>query len=73
MGVEKRLLEDAESFAKETASLDDKLFVQRMLDILGISSSQGEVSEDAPMAGRIRRPAMPGEPRTVVSGVKKDN
>ena len=60
MGVEKRLLEDAESFAKETASLDDKLFVQRMLDILGISSSQGEVSEDAPMADRIRRPAMPG-------------
>ena len=64
MGVEKRLLEDAESFAKETASLDDKLFVQRMLDILGISSSQGEVSEDAPMAGRIQQQAMPGAEET---------
>jgi hypothetical protein len=67
--VIKRLLEDAESFAKETADLDDKRFAQRTLDVLGLSPSQGEMTEDAPMAGRIQRPATAGNP-AVVSGVK---
>lgn len=69
--MEKRLLEDAESFAKETASLDEEGFVRRTLRVLGISPSQGmATSEDAPGAGRIRRPARTGETN---SGADKDN
>jgi hypothetical protein len=60
--VEKRLLEDAESFAKETASLDEDGFIQRTLRVLGISSEQDTAtSQDAPGAGRIQRPAHTGE------------
>jgi hypothetical protein len=69
--VENRLLEDAESFAKETASLDEEGFVRRTLGVLGIPSSQDKAtSEDAPGADRIQRPARTGETN---SGVDKDN
>jgi len=59
--VRKRLLKDAESFAKETADLDEERFVQRTLGVLGIPPSQGEMAEDASVADRIQRPATAGE------------
>lgn len=60
MGVGKRLLEDAESFAKEAARLDDERFVQRTLEVLGIPSEQGGMASEFPEAGRIQRPAPAG-------------
>jgi hypothetical protein len=64
VGVEKRLLEDAESFAKEVASLDHEGFVSRTLAGLGISRTASEtISENGevtPGAGRIQRPAPAG-------------
>lgn len=63
MGVEKRLLDDAESFAKEITSLDEEGFISRTLAVLGISSKNNdailEQEEETPKA-RPRPVAGPG-------------
>lgn len=61
MGVEKRLLEDAGSFAKEAMSLDVEGFTMRTLAVLGLPPADGETAsrdEKASVeAGRTQRPA----------------
>jgi len=42
VGVEKRLLEDAASFAKEVTSLDEEEFVSRTLAVLGIPATDSD-------------------------------
>jgi hypothetical protein len=64
VGVEKRLVEDATSFAKEVTSLDEEGFISRTLAVLGIPlkdsgkvSENGEVTPEGrphPAAGRGR-------------------
>jgi hypothetical protein len=46
VGVEKRLLEDAASFAKEVTSLDVKGFISRTLAVLGISIKDSDTIPD---------------------------
>jgi hypothetical protein len=66
--VEKRLLDDAASFAREVNSLDEEGFISRTLAALGIPSKDGESEKVAPEAGRIQRPAPAGDadPGTLV-------
>jgi hypothetical protein len=61
VGVEKRLLEDARSFAKEVTSLDVEGFISRTLAILGLppadsdkASGNDKVTREA---GRTQRSA----------------
>jgi hypothetical protein len=42
VGVEKRLLEDAASYAKEVASLDEEGFISRTLAVLGIPAKDSD-------------------------------
>ncbi|GAA4238087.1 hypothetical protein GCM10022254_52520 [Actinomadura meridiana] len=61
MDVEKRLLRDAESFAKEIKLLDEEGALSRTLTFLGLADSDSnDVEKDAPGAGRIQRPAPAG-------------
>lgn len=64
MDVEKRLLEDATSFAKKATSLDEEGFISRALAVLGIvpkdSDTTLENEEVTPEAGRTQRPAPAG-------------
>ena len=64
MDVEKRLLEDATSFAKKAASLDEEGFISRTFAVLGIppkdSDTTLENEEVTPEAGRTQRPAPAG-------------
>jgi hypothetical protein len=66
VGVEKRLLEDAESFAKEVTSLDEEGFISRTLAVLGIpakdSDTISEQEAETPEA-RPRPAAGPGRGR----------
>lgn len=66
MGVEKRLLEDAESFAEEVTSLDEEGFISRTLAVLGIPAKDSDtISEqevETPEA-RPRPAAGPGRGR----------
>jgi hypothetical protein len=59
VGVEKRLAEDAESFAKEVASLDEEGFISRTLAVLGIPAEDGDtISEQEEETPQTRpRPA----------------
>jgi hypothetical protein len=69
VGVEKRLLEDAESFKKRTARLDEEGFIQETLAALGVPPEQDTtVSDAALVAGRIQRPATAGDTGTDLSG-----
>ena len=43
MGIVKRLLDDAESFAKEAASLDEEGFISRTLAYLGVPAEDSDV------------------------------
>jgi len=58
VSVEKRLLDDAGSFAKEAASLDVEGFTSRTLAVLGLSAADspapGMVTQEA---GLTQRPA----------------
>ena len=56
MGVEKRLVEDAESFAKEVASLDERGFISRTLALLGIPSREGDQISETEGADPEARP-----------------
>jgi len=63
--VEKRLLEDARSFAKEITSLDEEGFISRTLAVLGIPPKDSDTvsekrNEETPGTGRTQRPAPPG-------------
>jgi hypothetical protein len=63
VGVEKRLLDDAESFAKEVTSLDEKGFISRTLAVLGIPSKDSDTiseQEEETPEGRPRPAAGPG-------------
>lgn len=63
MGVEKRLLDDAESFAKEVKSLDEKGFISRTLAALGIPSKDSDTiseQEEETPESRPRPAAGPG-------------
>ncbi|WUH98737.1 hypothetical protein OHR68_35340 [Spirillospora sp. NBC_00431] len=61
MGVEKRLLQDAKSYEKQIARLDEAGFIQRTLEALGIPSDQETTVADATEeAGRSQRPAPAG-------------
>jgi hypothetical protein len=44
--VEKRLLKDAASFAKEVTSLDKEGFISRTLAVLGISAKDSDAISD---------------------------
>jgi hypothetical protein len=59
VGVEKRLAEDAESFAKEVGSLDKEGFISRTLAVLGIPAKDSDtISEHEEEASEARpRPA----------------
>jgi hypothetical protein len=46
VGVEKRLLEDAASFAKEVMSLDKEGFISRTLAVLGIPAEDSDRISD---------------------------
>jgi len=59
LDVDKRLQADAESFAKETASLDVDGFINRTLAVLGILPADSD-TEGSPRAGRSQRPAPAG-------------
>jgi hypothetical protein len=62
--VEKRLLEDAVSFTRGAASLDEEGFISRTLAALGIlpkDSDKAPDNEIAPEAGRTQRPAPAGD------------
>jgi hypothetical protein len=69
--VEKFLLEDSMSFAKEIESFDEEGFINRTLAALGILSADSdaaiETEEGAPGAGRIQRPAPAGGPGPALS------
>ena len=56
MGVEKRLLEDAESFAKGVAALDERGFISRTLAVLGIPSKESDQISETEGADREARP-----------------
>jgi len=61
--VEKRLLEDARSFSREAASLDEEGFIGRALAALGILPKDRDTAPDnqiSPEAGRTQRPAPAG-------------
>jgi len=60
--VEKRLHADAESFAKEAASLDVDGFINRTLAVLGTPPADS-AAEGSPRADRIQRPAPAGGSR----------
>jgi len=66
LDVEKRLLEDATSFAKEVASLDEEGIISRTLAVLGIPPKDTDMITDTdeatPEAGRTQRPAPAGGP-----------
>jgi len=66
LDVEKRLLEDATSFANEVASLDEEGFISRTLAVLGIPSKDNdmtlEVEEVSPRVDRTQRPPPAGGP-----------
>jgi hypothetical protein len=64
--VEKRLLEDAESFAKEVTALDEKGFISRTLAFLGIPSKESDQISEKEGAAPEARPhhaAGPARPR----------
>ena len=66
MDVEKRLLEDAESFAKEVTALDEKGFISRTLAFPGILSKESDQiseNEEAAPEARPHRAAGPPRPR----------
>jgi hypothetical protein len=63
--VNKRLLNDARSFANEITSLDEEGFISRTLAALGIpTKASGTIpekeNEETPGTGRTQRPAPPG-------------
>jgi len=66
--VEKRLLEDARSFAKEVASLDEEGFISRALAALGVPPTADDAAlesenEEVPPVSRPHPAAgPPGEP-----------
>jgi len=56
VGVEKRLLEDAASFAKEVKSLDEEGFISRTLAVLGISAEDSDTTWDQEQETSEARP-----------------
>jgi hypothetical protein len=46
VGVEKRLIEDAASFAKKVTSLDEEGFISRTLAALGIPAAASDTIQD---------------------------
>jgi len=65
VGVEKRLLDDAESFAKEVTALDEKGFISRTLAFLGIPSNESDQiseTEGVDPEARPHRAAGPARP-----------
>ena len=63
MGVEKRLLDDAESFAKEVKSLDEKGFISRTLAALGIPSKDSDTISEQEEETPEKLAASSGKPR----------
>ncbi len=56
MDVEKRLLEDAASFAKEVTSLDEEGFISRTLASLGILAEDSDTISDQEHETQEARP-----------------
>jgi hypothetical protein len=64
--VEKRLLEDAASFAKEVTSLDEEGFISRTLALLGISA------EDSDATSGQERETSEARPRSAAGPARGD-
>lgn len=68
MSVEKRLRDDAESFADEVADFDDEqLYVDIMVG-LGIAPWQSPAASPKPSTGPAVNHGRPGRPGTCVGG-----
>lgn len=67
MDVEQRLVDDAKSFAKEVASLDEEGFISRTLALLGIPTDASDAidgQENQTPEARPRSAAGPARART---------
>ena len=64
MGVEKRLLEDARSFANEVTSLDEEGFISRTRAALGLPPKDSDTVTESENEETPGGPAAPsGQPR----------
>ena len=63
MGVEKRLHDDAESFAKKVTSLDEEGFISRTLAALGIPEDSGTTYDQEQETPEARPRPAAGPPR----------